>query len=53
MSLTTGIVDIHREMELSPSAQLVRSTWFARHLWSLMALLAATMAGAGWVLFGH
>jgi len=52
MSLTTGIVDVHREMELSPSAQLVRSTWFGRHFWAVTALVLAMLAGAGWAAFG-
>ena len=42
MSINSGLVDAHREMELSPSVRLKRSNWFARHLW-LMLLTAAVV----------
>ena len=50
MSLITGIVDAHHEMELSPSVQLVRSTWFARHLWTIVSFVLIGLAGAIWAV---
>ena len=46
MSMIGGLVDTHREMELNPSTRLIRSTWLARHLWTVMlvAMTAATAA---------
>ena len=38
MSIIGGLVDTHHEMELTPSAQLVKSTWFFRHLWAMISL---------------
>jgi hypothetical protein len=35
MSIIAGLVDTHHEMELTPSTRLVRSNWFARHLWAI------------------
>ena len=52
MSLITGIVDAHHEMELSPSVRLVHSTWFARHLWTILALVFAGLAGVIWAVLG-
>jgi len=44
MSITSGLVDGHHEMELSPSSQIIASNWFARHLWAiLLAGVAATL----------
>jgi len=41
MSLVGGLVDKHHEMELSPSTQLVKSTWYDRHLGVLLLVGAA------------
>jgi len=41
MSLLGGLIDEHHEMELSPSTQLVRSNWFARHMWAIVIVCAA------------
>ncbi|MDE2182364.1 MAG: hypothetical protein KGJ78_05030 [Alphaproteobacteria bacterium] len=32
MSIISGLVDAHHELELSPSSRLVKSSWLARHL---------------------
>jgi len=44
MSILGGLVDEHREMELSPSSRLVRSSRLARHMWAILALCAAAVA---------
>jgi len=47
MSITSGLVDSHHEMELSPSTQRVTSNWVIRHI--LVLLLAA--AGLAAILY--
>jgi len=44
MSILGGLVDEHHEMELSPSTRLIRSNWFARHLWAILVLACAAIA---------
>jgi hypothetical protein len=51
MSLIGGLVDKHHEMELSPSVRLIRSTWFARHLWTILLLGVCAATAAGWAAF--
>ena len=36
MSIIGGLVDRHHEMELSPSTQLMSSSWLVRHLWTIL-----------------
>ncbi|MGC9953224.1 MAG: hypothetical protein ABSD21_02975 [Rhizomicrobium sp.] len=36
MSIVGGLVDAHHEMELSPSVRLIRSSWLARHLGTIL-----------------
>ena len=44
MSILSGLTDAHHEMELSPSARLIRSNWFARHIWAILIIaIAATL----------
>jgi hypothetical protein len=45
MSILGGMVDSHHEMELSPSSQLVKSSWFARHFWSILVLCVLALLG--------
>lgn len=52
MSIIGGLVDAHRETELNPSTRLIRSAWYARHLWAIVVLLLAS-ASAGAVLLIH
>jgi len=51
MSLVGGLVDRHHETELTPSVQLIHSTWFARHLWTIMFVAASTLAATAWMAF--
>ncbi|MDE2110406.1 MAG: hypothetical protein KGJ79_04625 [Alphaproteobacteria bacterium] len=41
MSIISGLVDMHHEMELTPSAHLIARNWFARHLWAIMVICIA------------
>lgn len=41
MSITSGLVDNHHEMELSPSSRRVTNNWLIRHFFM------AVLAGAG------
>jgi len=38
MSIVGGLVDAHHETELSPSTRLIKSTWLARHLWTILVV---------------
>jgi len=50
MSILGGLVDSHHETELSPSTQLIHSTWPARHVWMIFAVItAAAVAASFWV----
>lgn len=42
MSIFGGMVDEHHPMELEPSTRLIRSNWFARHMWAILAVAIAT-----------
>jgi hypothetical protein len=52
MSLIGGLVDAHRETELNPSTRLIRSAWYARHLWTIVVLAASASAGAYLLIHG-
>ena len=41
MSIIGGLVDVHHEMELTPSTRLIASNWFARHMWTILLIGAA------------
>ena len=44
MSILGGLVEEPHEMELSPSVRLIRSNWFARHIWAILVVCAAIAA---------
>jgi len=44
MSITSGLVDSHHEMELNPSTQRITSNWVIRHIVALLLLVAGLAA---------
>ena len=45
MSILGGMVDAHHETELEPSTRLIRSNWFARHVWAILFIVVIVAIG--------